>query len=178
MKKLGRKKTGWRVVEKISGKREWRKGWLQLIRIGGVDFVDVKVKGCAHIQRDGEGEWCWGALQSRWTLENERRMTKIEMLCCLCPYKDQLASAWPVYNTVMNWTTRLHYTVQFYNCYTIWTSETHYRHHYRHVSVEITATYYPNMYFRNGCLVDDVLMTDIIFKCILKYAMSGVSVNL
>lgn len=23
---------------------------------GGIDVVDVKVKGCAHIQRDGEGE--------------------------------------------------------------------------------------------------------------------------
>lgn len=115
---IGRKKKLVEELQKKNIRKEgMKKGMVAVDKDGGVRHGRCKSGGvCAHTQRDGEGEWCWEALQSRWTLENERRMTKIEMLCCLCPYKDQLASAWPVYNTVMNWTTRLHYTVQFYNC--------------------------------------------------------------
>lgn len=33
-----------------------KKGMVAVDKDGGVDFVDVKVNGCAQIQRDGEGE--------------------------------------------------------------------------------------------------------------------------
>lgn len=39
-------------------------------------------------------------LHSRWTLDDEVRMTETEVPRCLWPHKDQLASEWPLYRTV------------------------------------------------------------------------------